>query len=80
LIWLAIRDALVVAGIGGWFGILLSATFTPQLGVFLYQVSPWDLQTFCAVALILIPVVVSAAYIPARRAAGADPLDALKTT
>jgi putative ABC transport system permease protein len=80
LIWLAIRDALVVAGIGGCFGILLSAMFTPQLGVFLYQVSPWDLQTFCAVALILIPVVVSAAYIPARRAAGADPLDALKTT
>jgi ABC-type lipoprotein release transport system permease subunit len=54
--------------------------FTPQLGAFLYQVSPWDFQTFCAVALILIPVVVSAAYIPARRAAGADPLDALKTT
>jgi putative ABC transport system permease protein len=80
LIWLAIRDGLVVAGIGGCFGLLTSAMFTPQLGTFLYQVSPWDFQTFCAVALILIPVVVSAAYIPARRAAGADPLDALKTT
>ena len=80
LIWLAIRDGLVVAGIGGCFGLLISAMFTPQLGAFLYQVSPWDFQTFSVVALILIPVVVSAAYIPARRAAGADPLDALKTT
>ena len=80
LIGLAIRDGLVVAGIGGCFGMLISAMFTPQLGAFLYQVSPWDVQTFSAVALILIPVAVSAAYIPARRAAGADPLHALKTT
>jgi putative ABC transport system permease protein len=79
LLWLAIRDGLVVAGIGGCFGILMSALFTSQLGAFLYHVSPWDFGTFFAVTLILIPVVVSAAYIPARRAAGADPLDALKT-
>jgi ABC-type antimicrobial peptide transport system permease subunit len=67
LIWLAIRDGLVVAGIGGCLGILISALFTPQLAAFLYQVSPWDVQTFLVVSLILIPVVVSAAYVPARR-------------
>lgn len=79
LIWLAIRDALVVAGSGGSFGILISALSTPQLAPFLYHVSPWDLGTFLAVALILIPVVVSAAYVPARRAARIDPLVALKS-
>ena len=80
LLWLAIRDGLVVAGIGGGFGILMSAMFTPQLGAFLYHVSPWDFGTFFAVTLILIPVVVSAAYVPARHAARIDPLVALKST
>ena len=80
LIWLAIRDGLVVAAIGGRFGIFISALFTPQLAAFLYHVSPWDLRTFLAVALILIPVVVSAAYFPARRAARVDPLVAFKST
>jgi putative ABC transport system permease protein len=80
LVWLTMRDALVVGGIGGSFGILISALSTPQLAAFLYHVSPWDVGTFIAVALILIPVVVSAAYVPARRAARIDPLVALKST
>ena len=40
LIWLAIRDGLVVAGIGGCFGLLISAMFTPQLGAFLIMSVP----------------------------------------
>jgi putative ABC transport system permease protein len=77
--WLAIRDGLLVAGIGGCLGILISAVSTPQLTAFLYQVSPWDLEVFLAVSLILIPLVVAAAYVPARRAARIDPLVALKS-
>jgi len=37
---------LVVAGIGGGFGLPASALFTPQLAAFLYHVSPWDSGTF----------------------------------
>ena len=68
-------------GAAGSLGYLISALSTPQLAPFLYHVSPWDLGTFLAVApLILIPVVVSAAYVPARRAARINPLVALKST
>ena len=78
--WLAIRDGLVVAGIGGCLGVLASALFTPQLAAFLSPRRPWDSGTFLAVTLVLIPVVVSASYVPARRAAQVDPLIALKST
>ncbi|HEX5474822.1 MAG TPA: ABC transporter permease [Vicinamibacterales bacterium] len=79
LMWLAIRDGLVVTGIGGCLGLLISALFTPQLGTFLYDVSPWDWRTFLAVTLILTPVVICAACVPARQAARVDPLVALKS-
>lgn len=79
LMWLAIRDRLVVTGIGGGLGLLMSALGTPQLRAFLYGVSPWDWRTFLAVSLVLIPVVLAAAYVPAQRAARIDPLIALKS-
>jgi hypothetical protein len=80
LMWLAIRDGLVVTGIGGCLGLFISALFAPQLRGFLYQVSPWDWRTFLAVFLGLIPVVIAAACVPARRATRIDPLIALKST
>ena len=79
LIWLAIGSALRTARIGGVFGVLISTLLTPQLGPFLYQVSPWDAGTFLSAVLILLPVVISAAYIPARRAGRVDPVSALKS-
>jgi hypothetical protein len=80
LIWVAIRDALVLTAIGVSIGLMISALLTPQLGAFLYNVSPWDMRTYLTVTVILIPVVISAAYGPARRAARIDPLIALKST
>jgi putative ABC transport system permease protein len=80
LMWVAIRDALVLTAIGVSLGLMISALLTPQLGAFLYNVSPWDMRTYLTVTFILIPVVISAAYGPAQRAARIDPLIALKST
>jgi ABC-type antimicrobial peptide transport system permease subunit len=79
LVWLAMRDGIVVAAVGVCFGALISIALTPQLGGFLYEVSPWDLSTFLWVALVLVPAVIVASYFPARRAGTIDPLIALKS-
>jgi hypothetical protein len=79
LVWVAIRDGLVVTSIGGSVGLLIAMVLAPQLGAFLYNVSPWDVHTYAVVTVVMIPVVISAAWVPARRAAHVDPLIALKS-
>jgi putative ABC transport system permease protein len=79
LIWLPMRDGVVVAVVGVFFGGLLSVALTPQLRGFLYEVNPWDWSTLLLVAVLLIPAVICASYFPARRAARVDPLRALKS-
>ena len=44
----------------------------------LYGLKPWDPTTFAASALLLILVALAASWIPARRAAGVDPIRALR--
>jgi putative ABC transport system permease protein len=79
LIWLPMRDGVVVAVVGVFFGGLLSIALTPQLRGFLYEVNPWDWSTLLLVAVLLVPAVIGASYFPARRAARVDPLTALKS-
>jgi ABC-type antimicrobial peptide transport system permease subunit len=45
----------------------------------LYEVSPLDPPTYVLVGAIVIAAVVLASYLPARRAAAADPLTALRS-
>ena len=80
LIWLPMRDGVVVAVVGVFFGGLLSMALTPQLRGFLYEVNPCDWRTLLLVAVLLVPAVICASYFPARRAARVDPLTALKST
>jgi putative ABC transport system permease protein len=79
LIWLPMRDGVVVAVVGVFVGSLLSIALTPQLRGFLYEVNPWDWNTLLLVAVLLVPAVICASYFPARRAARIDPLTALKS-
>jgi ABC-type lipoprotein release transport system permease subunit len=61
-----------VAGVAG------SVLMTNVMERMLYGVSRLDAATFVAVPLILAAVAVVACLIPARRAAGVDPLVALR--
>jgi ABC-type lipoprotein release transport system permease subunit len=49
------------------------------LQVILYGVSGADLTAFAAMAAVLAGVVLLASWLPARRAAGVDPIAALRT-
>lgn len=67
---------LVAAGLGS--GILASLALTRMLAAFLYGTTATDAVTFLAVSGLLIAVGLLAGYVPARRAAGVDPIAALR--
>ncbi|MGH9337283.1 MAG: FtsX-like permease family protein, partial [Vicinamibacteria bacterium] len=68
--------SLVAAGIVmGWLAAFAVARL---LSSFLFGVSATDLETFLGVGLVLALVMLGATYVPARRAAAANPLVALR--
>jgi putative ABC transport system permease protein len=66
----------VLAGILAGFVIALGAT--RALGSLLFGVSATDPLTFAVLSLLLAAVAFAAIYFPARRAAGVDPIEALR--
>jgi ABC-type antimicrobial peptide transport system permease subunit len=62
----------VVLGVGGAFAL------TRWMQDLLFQVSATDPATFAGIAILFVFVALAASYIPARRAAGVDPLAALR--
>jgi ABC-type antimicrobial peptide transport system permease subunit len=59
-------------------GLVLALGATRLLMSFLLGVSPLDALTFGAGAAVLTAVALTASYLPARRAAAADPVRALR--
>ena len=67
---------LTVAGLA--VGLLVSLFITPFLRGLLYGVGAADWLTFATVAVILSTVAMAACFVPARRAASVDPMQALR--
>jgi macrolide transport system ATP-binding/permease protein len=67
---------LATSGVAG--GILCSIIVTGLLRSLLFGVSPWDAGALLSVACMLIASALLAAYIPARRAASVNPVEALR--
>ena len=68
--WLAVSGALL--------GVVIAAGVAQLLRAMLLGVSPFDLFTYGATALLLVTVCLLASFVPARRAATTSPLDALR--
>ncbi len=75
---LVLRQGLITALVGVAIGIGGAVVLTRTLQFLLFGLSPNDPFTFAAVALLLILVALVACYIPARRAAKIDPMEALR--
>ena len=73
-----VRQSLLLAGGGCAAGLLGALALSRALRSFLFEVSALDPMTYCAVPLLMLIVALTAAWIPARRAAAVDPMVALR--
>ena len=72
-----VRHGLALAGIGIVVGLAAAATLTRLMSTLLFGITPLDPFTDVAVAVVLTTATVLASYVPARRAASVDPVEAL---
>ena len=79
VVHMVVRGALGLAGAGVAAGLLAALVTSQALATLLFEVSPTDIKTLAAVSLLLLLLAAAAAYVPARRAAGVDPLVAIRT-
>ncbi len=75
---MVVRQAAVVAAIGLAVGLVAAFVLSRLMASLLYGVRPFDPLTYGGVAAIIAGVVLLASYLPARRAAGIDPVTALR--
>lgn len=75
---LILKEATWLIGLGIVAGLAGSLAMTTLMGKLLFGVHSWDVPTLSAVALLLAISALLASYIPARRAASVNPVDALR--
>ncbi len=73
-----VRSGLVLASIGTVIGLVAAIGLTRLMKSLLFEISPIDPLTYVAVAVVLTAAAVLASYLPARRVAAVDPVEALK--
>jgi putative ABC transport system permease protein len=73
-----LREALVIAGIGVVIGLAGALLLTNLMKSLLFGVAASDPLTYVTTALLLTGVALLACWIPARRAARTDPMEALR--
>jgi putative ABC transport system permease protein len=78
MLGLVLRGGLKLAGAGIVLGLIGAMALTRLLRSLLFGVGPTDPVTLAAVPLLLVSAAVLASWLPARRAANVDPMEALR--
>ena len=73
-----LRQGLALTGIGAAIGLGVAIALTPLMKSLLFGISPLDPLTYAAVPSVLAAAAMLASYLPARRAAAVDPIEALR--
>ncbi len=79
VVGLVVRQGMMVAALGVGAGVAGAFGLSRVLTSLLYDVSPIDLGTYAVSAVVLLTAATVACYIPARRAAGVDPVAVLRS-
>jgi ABC-type antimicrobial peptide transport system permease subunit len=75
---LFLREGARLTGLGIALGLLGAVALTRLLASQLYGVKATDPLTFAVVSAVLLLVALAASFLPARRAAAVDPMNALR--
>ena len=75
---LIVGQGAVLVAVGAIVGVVAALAATRVLGSLLYEVAPSDPITFAAIVAVLVVAVITASWIPARRAASVQPTEALR--
>jgi predicted permease len=78
VVWMVLRDSLILTAIGVVVGLPLAALVAKALASALYGVTPYDALSYWLAAVCVAMVAMIASIVPARRAASVDPLSALR--
>jgi len=78
IVMAVVRQSVLLAAAGCAAGLIGAALLGRVLRGFLFEVSAIDPVTYCAVPLVMLLVALLAAWVPARRAAAVDPMEALR--
>ena len=78
IIGLILRQSLGKTALGLAIGLSGAVALSHTMQSLLFDLSATDPWTYAAVALVLLAVAVLASYLPARRAAKVDPIEALR--
>jgi predicted permease len=77
ILWMILRQVLVLAAVGLVIGVPISLAAAPVVGSLLYGVAPNDVLTVAGAAVVMLAVTCAAGLLPARRAARVDAMVAL---
>jgi putative ABC transport system permease protein len=75
---LIVGHGALLGGVGIAIGLVGALSVTRLLRTMLFGVSPFDPVSFVGVSLLLTTIALVASYVPARRAARVDPVEALR--
>jgi predicted permease len=78
VVWMVLRETLTLAGVGVAIGLAGAYGATRVIQAQLFGIEPTDLLTMAGASLGIAAVTALAGYIPARRATGIDPMNALR--
>ena len=75
---LVMKEAGGLAATGIIVGLLCAVGASSMMGALLFGVQSWDAATLASVSVVLAASSLLASYVPARRAASVDPMEALR--
>ncbi len=75
---LFLRQGLILICAGAAIGLLAARALSPSMAALLFGVKPFDPLTYAISAAVILAAAFAASYLPARRAASLNPIEALR--